>query len=101
MTDTDRDPNAIRHPWALTDDEHHLMLTLAIQTVAAQTGCDEQTAADTLDALPTVVHSDDGFNYELIAGGNPIVHAQRDWLAATVGLAWGEGVPDDISELDP
>ena len=97
---TDRDPDALAHPWALTDDEHHLLLTLAISTIANQTGCDEQTAADALDGLPTEVRSDDGFNYELFANGHPIVHAQRDWLVSTVALAGGDGVPDDLSGLD-
>lgn len=68
----------------LTDPERNLMLRLAIRLVASQMGWPEQRAADALDECAR-----DGdirllwtrTDARLIVCDNPLVHAQRDWLA--------------------
>jgi hypothetical protein len=86
-----------------TDLERSLMCWLAIQTLAAQTGCTEETAVDVLERITATgdmkVYWDDA-DVWLSAYGHPLVHADRDWLAMTA--LSGAPPPDDLSGLtDP
>ena len=78
-------------PSGLTDRERSLLCYLAVRTIASQTGADEQTAADALDQLAAegrVAISGDRHDIYLVAAGNSIVHAARDWLRY---MAYGRG----------
>jgi hypothetical protein len=79
MTDL---PAEIRRP--LDDAERDLLNRLAIVVVAAQTGADVETVVEALD---TFTETGDAFyrgDYRdvwLVVGGNPLVHATREWLS--------------------
>ncbi len=68
----------------LTEDEKSLICWLAVRTVSSQTGGDDQAAADALDRLiemdriELLTTPTDAY---VVACGNVIVHAARDWLA--------------------
>lgn len=68
----------------LTDEERHLVNMLAIASVAHQTGCDQQTAANALDTFTEtgdVILRGDTENVYLEVSGKVLVHCERDWLA--------------------
>jgi hypothetical protein len=68
----------------LDDAEKSLLCRLAIAVVASQSGTDEQTAADALDTFTErgeALFRANGYDAFLIVAGNPLIHAERDWLA--------------------
>ncbi len=68
----------------LTNDERQLMHELAVQVVCSQTGCSPDAAVEALESFAkdgTLILRGDTENAYLEAGGNVLVHADRDWLA--------------------
>lgn len=68
----------------LTNDERQLMHELAVQVVCSQTGCSPDAAVEALESFAkdgTLILRGDTDNAYLEAGGNVLVHADRDWLA--------------------